>query len=60
MNVVPRTCPICLKIVPIDHEFHFDENMNIIHDFCGFNLLQDKSEVEKNVKIFNKLNNTNK
>jgi hypothetical protein len=60
MNLVPRTCPICLKIVPIDHEFHFDENMNIIHDICGFKLLQDNSEIKKNIEIFNKLNNIDK
>lgn len=60
MNLIPRTCPICLEIIPIDHGFHFDEKMNIIHDNCGFKILQSKSEVEKNREIFNKLNNIDK
>lgn len=56
----PRTCPICNQIIPIDHDFYFDENLNMIHKTCGFYVFQEKSEFNKNVKIFNELNNINK
>jgi len=31
----PRTCPHCLVEIPFDYGFHFDENLNLIHDQCG-------------------------
>lgn len=60
MNKPPRTCPICNQIIPIDHDFSFDKNLNMIHDFCGYLIFQDKIEHIKNVKIFNELNSINK
>lgn len=30
----PRTCPQCGSQIPIDHGFHFDENLNLVHEQC--------------------------
>jgi hypothetical protein len=30
-----RICPHCGEPVPLDSGFHFDENLNLIHDECG-------------------------
>lgn len=30
-----RICPVCNKQIPIESNFHFDENLNLIHDDCG-------------------------
>jgi len=31
----PRTCPHCKIEIPIDHDFHFDKDLNLIHNQCG-------------------------
>ena len=30
-----RVCPHCGETIPLDCGFHFDENLNLIHDKCG-------------------------
>lgn len=31
----PRTCKNCGKIIPIHSGFHFDKELNLIHDECN-------------------------
>lgn len=31
----PRICPHCEQIIPAASGFHFDANLNMIHDACG-------------------------
>lgn len=31
----PRTCPHCFAVIPIDKDFSFDEELNLICGYCG-------------------------
>jgi len=31
----PRTCPHCQEQIPIDGGYHFDEQLNMLCDYCG-------------------------
>lgn len=32
---MPRTCPHCRESIPVDEDFSFDENLNLICGRCG-------------------------
>jgi len=42
----PRICPHCHKDIPIDRDFTFDENLNLICGKCGKVAFPTSSESE--------------
>ena len=44
----PRTCPNCRVEIPLEEGFHFDENLNLICDYCGKTaFLIEKEEIKQ-------------
>ena len=35
MSMHHRRCPHCNESIPLNFGFHFDEDLNLIHDKCG-------------------------
>jgi hypothetical protein len=53
----PRLCPHCKKSIPIDRDFYFDDELNMIHTSCVKVVFAARADEEKKTYTYN--NNSN-